>query len=260
MPGIDTYTSVMLHCDGTNNSTANLVDSSSLYTTTTFFGWPLAGNAKLSNTAVKFGTTSASFDGTAGTYAATTLNPHVFPSSDFTIDFWANFNATTLGQTAFSQTDLTSIGFGSFMGFVTSSATLLYLSGSSNTSFDITTNAGQVWGTVSSGVWAHWAVTRSGSTYSLFKDGTLVTNFNSTLTPWNSSANQAFILAAQGFNGAGNVTNFGNLFIDEFRFSDGIARWTANFTVPVVAYDQWEPGWDAKSDDWRRPIPRMSGY
>jgi hypothetical protein len=75
--------SLLLHCDGTNNSTT-FTDSSNAVRTLT-----AAGNAKISTAQSKFGGASAAFDGT-GDYLTASYSTSAFDwwATDFTIEAW----------------------------------------------------------------------------------------------------------------------------------------------------------------------------
>jgi len=86
-------------------------------------------------------------------------------------------------------------------------------------------------GTRQMNTWAHRALVRKGGYFYTFENGVLKAQ------------------AAVGGSGVFNIATYGPCvgcwprsdgyyyfwgYIDEFRVSNGIARWTANFTVPVV--------------------------
>ena len=85
----DINTKLLLHLDGTDNSTtdADFIDSSASSHTVT-----QEGDAKLENTEKQFGETSAYFDGTGDYLSVPDSDDWEFGSGDFTIDFWVNFS------------------------------------------------------------------------------------------------------------------------------------------------------------------------
>ena len=82
---MDEETVLLLHLDGTDNSTtdADFVDSSRAGHAVT-----QEGNAKLENTEKKFGDTSAYFDGSGDYLKFSDSSDWDFGTGDFTVDFW----------------------------------------------------------------------------------------------------------------------------------------------------------------------------
>ena len=87
------------------------------------------------------------------------------------------------------------------------------------------------------GQWHHIAVVRNGSTWYLFRDGTEV----------HSDTDNSPILDISQPLDIGNSFDLGNAvygympgYIDELRFSKGIARWTSGFTPPTSPYNPYE--------------------
>jgi len=76
------------------------------------------------------------------------------------------------------------------------------------------------------------AMVRYGSTYRLSQDGTLL---GSALTDTSNVLDLSGVLYISTFNNSSGNNNFTG-WMDEFRISKGIARWTANFTPPISEY------------------------
>jgi hypothetical protein len=89
--------------------------------------------------------------------------------------------------------------------------------------------------TISQNVWTHIAVTRSGNTIYIFKDGELTTGYSTTLNNFYTSAVENLYIGGYADNIGGWVIELDG-WIDEFRLSKGIARWTSNFTPPTEEY------------------------
>lgn len=80
--------------------------------------------------------------------------------------------------------------------------------------------------------WHHIAQVRYGNTMTLYIGGVAqTTTANVTGITCANSPNKVAI----GRRGESNSL-YWNGWLDEFRFSKGIARWTANFTPPTMAY------------------------
>lgn len=212
--GIDASTKLMLHMDD-----VGLTDSEFVPKTTT-----LNGAITRSATQSKFGGFSASFDGLTQYISLADSADWFFDVGDFTIDFWMY---PTLSQAGclFSQ----------------------YVSGSDRNYFILEADGSLFWqytvggvdiaiyssdpGVVTVNSWQHVALVRSGSSAKLFINGVSVTF--SALTPIGSSSLSDL---AAPFNLGTVAGNFYTGYIDEFRVSKGVARWTSNFIVPVLAY------------------------
>ena len=167
------------------------------------------GNAQIDTAQSKFGGSSALFDGT-GDYLLTNYNTN--QTGDFTIECWTRFNtiASTQSMWIFGNNDIDAIQ--------------LYLYTTANEyqyklRMDIWNRVGVFSSiTVSANTWYHLAVVRSGSTLTLYIDGTN----RGTMSRSGTIGNGGNLRVGQGswdMNG----------WIDEFRFSD-FARYTANFT------------------------------
>jgi len=83
--------------------------------------------------------------------------------------------------------------------------------------------------------WYHIAWVRSGNNHLTFQDGVLL-GTNEDTDSW-PNVDSAFFIGNYGTG-----TAFWNGWVNEFRVSKGIARWTANFTPPVAPYTrkQWD--------------------
>lgn len=210
--GIDSYVKLLLHADGANAATTT-TDSSSIGRAITF-----NGGAILSTNQVKFGTTSVVCT-VAGTDTLQTVSTaDIKPTGDYTIDFWAYLNSLGVAANPFVYKAET---FGSYIIQYSGSGNVIFYSSSNNSSFDIA-NAKQM-GAISAGAWTHIAICRSGNTYYPFVGGVLGTTWTSSATPYSGSA----VLLMNAVGGC---------YMDELRFSNGIARWTANFTPAADAY------------------------
>lgn len=170
------------------------------------------GNAQASQTQTKFGASSMYFDGT-GDYLQLPATPNLsFGTGDFTVEFWVRFDSIAADR-----------GFlGSSAGgydFVWRTSTGLNL-GRINTAFDNTF----AW-SPSINVWYHVAYSRSGTSLKVFVDGAQVGT-----TATNSNSYDAVTAAIIG--GSTTADRLMNGYLDDFRITKGVARYTANFTPP----------------------------
>lgn len=220
-PGNDAFTKILLHLDGANGSTT--------FTDTNAAGvsnsWAAVSNAVISTSGAKFGPSSLDNGASAQGIRTAAKSALDVGTGDFTTDFWFNLGG---GFTS---------GFAGLVGYGNSTINPTQWSweiirAGTVVQFNISdgTNVGTSTGTtnVNSG-WHHIAVTRASGTVRLFVDGNQEFSF-----AW--SAN---VPGSLGFFRIGSANSTGGLpssFIDELRYSVGIARWIANFTPPTSAY------------------------
>jgi len=83
---------------------------------------------------------------------------------------------------------------------------------------------------LSTGVWYHVALVRSGTNFYYFLNG------NSFASPPTSSASLPDFNALLYVGSYGTLGHELNGWLDEFRVSKGVPRWTSNFTPPIGPY------------------------
>lgn len=182
------------------------------------------GNAQISTAVKKFGTGSISFDGT-GDYLSIPYTPDInITTGDFTIEGWFYFNGVASGQHIFINYTSTS-GYGIAL-YTSATGTLSYYLGSNGTSWNIASAV--LIGSIAIGQWYHVALVRSGSTFTPYFNGVAGTTTTSSSALYNGSV--PYIL---GGNPSGGYFNG---YIDDFRVTKGIARYTGNFTVPTIPF------------------------
>lgn len=214
--------SLLLHCDGTNGSTT-LTDSSSYGHAVT-----CVGTADLSTSQAKFGTASALFNATGDQLSLPSHASLAMNSSDFTVEFWM-YTASPGTLSGIFQT-----------GLLASSSGGLSIAQSASTSGAITLfgNDGnpRLDGTiaVASNTWTHVAITRSGNTAYIFINGVLDVFHGSSFAGLNFTSTHVRL----GVNETVSGNNFRPYtgYIDDFRVTRLVARYTASFTPPTRAY------------------------
>jgi hypothetical protein len=217
MPGFDSYTKLLIHFDGT--------DAANTYTAETGQTVSFSGNAQLDTAQKKFGSASLLLDGTTDFVTIPDNDNWFFDAGNFTIDFWVRPHDIATAQQFFTQfTDANNRQI-----FYLNGASLGYkfiLGGVDKASF------GAAHG-FTADTWYHIAIVRNGNRYDMYKNGT-------------SIANVTDATAFPDFTGTFNIganpsgTESLNGWIDEFRISKGIARWTGNFTVPTTKYSRMQ--------------------
>jgi hypothetical protein len=219
MPGLDFYTKICLHGDGTDTSTS-FPDSSfraRLFTVT--------NHAQVDTDQKVLGTGSILFDG--DDYISTPGSDDFrFGTDNFTVDFWVRWNGTP-GASDFMGIGYTGPWNNKWLIGWNTAATGLCLhfwdgSGAHTLSW--------AW-SPSASTWYHVALVRSGNTFTAYIDGTSIG------TPGTDTGS----LSPDNANGLcigtdGEQWQYFNGWLDEVRISKGIARWTSDFTPPEEAY------------------------
>ena len=212
---IDSYTKLLLHLDN------DVTDSENTPKTVTNIDVTFS-------TSSKFGTHAGSFNGSSSYLSVPDSDDFYFGTSDFTFECWANFNSITGSQYLATQFDgaTTQTQFRFIDGKL-----YFFMNGGAGGSAEYT----QTTANIEIGVWYHIAFVRNGSNFYIFVNGTsqALTVGTAISTKEYPNLTSAFILGAQigpyGFNGL-------NAIVDEIRVSKGAARWTSNFTPPIIAY------------------------
>ena len=215
----DQYTSFLYHCD----ASTNFIDySPSAHVITT------NGEIHIDTTQSKFGGSAALTDGSGDYLSIDDNTDFTFGSNDFTIDFWVRFTTLTPSvQNLFGQCDGAGTGTSiSVYGATTEYNKFYFAVFQGGTGISITSTS-----MISINTWYHYAVVRSGTTLNLFINGTSVGS-NSVTGSLNNSVNK-FSIGQLGEYTSGNFL-YG--WIEEFRVSNGIARWVSNFTPPSSPY------------------------
>lgn len=199
--------SLLLHGDGTNGSNT-FVDSSSFKRTPTLVGAPTISTAqsKFNGASMSFGTSAISFADSADWFIGT---------GDFTAEGWVRFTTTpATTQRVWGQREVAGIN---------TSAELLSFSPGKVQGFS---GANSVASTTTLGTeaWYSMAYVANGASEFLFIGGKLEA------TAARSTGGNTDCAAKFSLGRSGDYTGdyFGG-FIDEFRFTKGVARYTANY-------------------------------
>lgn len=219
--------SLLLHCDGPNNSTS-FTDSSATGRAVT-----AVGNAKISTTQSKFGGAAAYFDGSGDKLTIGASSDLALGTGDFTIEAW--FYLT--GGQAYARL----IHFGPFWG--------------DDSAFGINAKDADFPGKITFAVhrfsyissrpcvstsnvalnaWNHVAVTRASGVLRLFYNGVLEsTNSSHVGIPVDAgSTNYLAIGSATTTSGGEDLAGY----VDDVRITKGVARYTSSFTPPTVPH------------------------
>lgn len=218
----DAYTVTLLHCNGSDGSTTFTDESGKT--------WTANGNAQIDTAQYPFSPPgSCLFDG-SGDYISTADSADFYFNGDFTLDYRVRFNALpTTGEAMRVYNQYTDVNNRVALQLNNTSGTYFWrfiaVSGGTNLLTVDATQSG-----ISTGTWYHIAFVRNGNNFMWFVNGTQIgTTVTDTDTPPNLGSSiyiGAFDLAGGWLNG----------WLDEYRISKGIARWTSNFTPPSGEY------------------------
>ena len=218
---------LLLPFDGSNGATSTS-DSSNSSQSVTF-----NNSAEISTTQSKFGGSSLSCPDGLTSDVSTSWSAMPTGTEDFTIELWAYFIDRTGGGR--TETD-----FGIWGNRNTSGTNNIHMYVGypddnmlgfliNDTDVQLTTT----WNVTSNlNAWHHIALTRASNIFRLFVDGTQVGTVTSTATMTRSYSD--LFIGSSGHTW--NATRATRGFIDGFRITRSIARYTSAFTVPSSAH------------------------
>jgi len=220
--------SLLLHGNGANNSTAFIDSSSNSHTVTA------NGDAQISTAQSKFGGASMYFDGT-GDYLSLADDTSLHLGSDnFTFEFWTYLDST---DGHFINKRVSTAANVQYLYLRLSGGSLLLWATSNGSNWDIAANFNFGNTAMSTGQWYHIALVRNGTEISTYVDGTKSPNtITSSAAIHNGGANPLRICGDVPYNG------YLNGYIDDFRLTQGVARYTSNFTPPTAQLPGGETG------------------
>ena len=213
----------LLSFDGSNGSTSITDRSNGNHTVT------VNSDAKISTAASKFGGSSLLLDGSGDRLTINTV-ADVMNSNIHTIEFWFNTSSSDYsGDPAFFGFNNSSSSYTNSLMLQATTATQLRLYYNPNSSYTYITV-----GAINDGEWHHLAVVSDGTDYDLYMDGTRVANNIGAATTIVDS--DTFMIGAE-YDGSAALGNYFNGYIDDFRITNGVARYSgASFTPPSTAH------------------------
>jgi hypothetical protein len=230
MPGIDLQSTLVLHCDGIDASTA-FPDSSLVPKIVT-----AVSPAQVDTAQFKFGNAAYLGDGASTGLTIPDNADFEFGSGDFTLDCWVRFNALPVTQAMFiTKYETAGAQRCFFWAYNDSTASMEFRyspDGSGSTLFSQPMSP-------TTATWYHLAVVRDGGDILMFVDGTQI---GTTDTITESLFNGTAALNIGAFNAG--TGGFLDGWMDEIRVSN-VARWTSNFTPPAAPYsvDTYAVAW-----------------
>ena len=200
--------SILLHGTGTNGQTT-FTDSSQNNLTLS-----RSGNTVISTSRFKFNSSSIYFAQTATDLLNITNSGSIFQfPANFTIETFINSDTLTVDKSIFV---IGNTGLTQYFAFNFDA-----------TNFNIYLNSGTptvISHGMSADIWYHVAMVRNGSTITLYVNGISRGTITNSSTLGFAAGNIALLRLSGGINDA--------MYLDEFRITKGIARYTAAFTPP----------------------------
>lgn len=201
----------------TNTKLLTNFQDSGIYDRTGLNNIDTVGDAQIDTAVKKYGTGSLEFDGTGDYLDIPGSEELNFGSGDFTMEFWLNLNSSGLQ----AITDPRSSD--------SDNAPLVWINASGQVYY-FTSGSQKIVGTtvLNTGQWYHVALVKNSGTTTLYLDGTSEGSFSDSLTyiqPTTFRIGQRYSGTPYNLNG----------YLDDFRITKGIARYTSNFTAPDAA-------------------------
>ena len=207
-------TELMLPLDGSNGATATSDLSDNNHSLT--FG----GNTQISTAQSKFGGSSLYFDGSGDYISIPSSSAFAFGTANFTIECWVRRTSTGTYPYIF---DFRIGGANAVVGYVY----LTHLDSYKPTY--ATSNANRITSSVAFAIdtWHHFALVRSSGTTTMYVDGSSAGSFS-------DSASYIAAPLRIGDYGGGGYSLSG--YMDDWRITRGVARYTSSFTPPTTAH------------------------
>ena len=207
---------LLLPFDGSNGATST-TDNSNANNTVSF-----AGTAQISTAQSKFGASSLLLDGNSD-YLEVTNSELDLGGATCTIEFWV-YLLGGIGSLITFYSDYSGASSGISIEKTTGNVVKVNMSGDGA---DITGTT-----TMSTGQWYHIAFSGSDGSYKLFLNGT---QEGSTATGSITDGHDTKKIGVFWYSGGGYL-RYWNGYLDDFRITKGLARYTSNFTPPTSAH------------------------
>jgi len=226
--GLDSFVVLLLHFNGADGATTTTDSSNSAHAVT------FVNGAQLDTAQSKFGTASLLCgDGVDDYVYMEDSADWAFGTGDFTIDFWIKRAAVSGSQENMFGQGNSGLTGGYHSGLISSSVASpahTFRFGMNDETF----NASGPASALNNTNWNHIAIVRSGNNLAVAVNGSWGSNVNVTGQTYTNTATRLAIGQTGEFTGGSSF----NGWVDEFRVSKGIARWTpqVSFTSPTTEY------------------------
>jgi hypothetical protein len=230
--------SILLHFSGSNNSTT-IIDNGPNNVSST-----VSGGAKITASFSKFGGTSLFLGGTNGNYLTIPVvsgGPLDVNNQNFTVECYIYITATTTGMIASRYNSSAGSGNYNWDLSLTSTGKLqgLISQFNNNNSYNLITGLT----TLATNTWHHIAYVKSSSLQTLFLNGNIDVSGSITITT--SDSGQAIRIGTSvNSDGSTNAPITG--YIDEFRITKNVVRYTGSFTTSSLEFPNQLPQYETK--------------
>lgn len=214
-PGLDPYwenVRSLLHFDGANGSQVFKDEKGKV--------WSSYGEPVIDTSQSKFGGASVRLQATYDYLRTPYVSGHFDPRVDLTVEAWVRLASSKRHNLCCFHNS----GRGHFYSILADGKIRV------GYETDTGTNIIDTASTIPLSTWKHLAVTKSGQTIRVFVDGVIQVTKDIDGTP-TVSTNNPFIGVEQV-----DVSRYFDGWIDDFRYTEGVARYTANFTPPAAAF------------------------
>ena len=220
--GMDQYTKLMLHCDGSNGGTTFTDSSDTPHTVTP------AGNTHTDTAVKKFGTAAAQFDGTGDNLSIPDSADWEFGAGEFTIDTWVYATTTTAAAVVVQQGVVTGNDRSFWLRFKYDGTNQMCFAWSTDGTWQTKQLADP--DAFPAGQWVHVAITRDSNTLRLYING-VQKNSTTEAGSLHNSTQDLYI------GSDADASNSWNGYMDEIRISN-TCRYPngTTFTPPTIAY------------------------
>lgn len=182
-----------------------------------------AGNARLSTTVKKFGTASLFFDGTGDFIMSPYNNEWYLNTANWTLEYWCY--PTTLSNAIRRHVSVEDSN-NSICVRQNGDVIQAFLRFNSTTVQNINAAVNFTLNT-----WQHIALVRNGATITLYKNGVSIGSLIGQTGGINLLTSNVAIASSNS-----GLGEYYQGYIDEVRFTRGVARYTANFTPPIAPF------------------------
>jgi hypothetical protein len=218
----DSYTKLLLHMDGANNSTTFTDSSGSTHTVTAVADAKIAARND-----PKIGLGCLYCDGTGDYFTLADSADWYLADGDFTIDTWIKINSLSAANGICGQYADANNYWQFYLAATTGKATFLAKATTDKASYVTTT-----WG-ASIDTWYHIELSRDGAAMYFFVNGVSQTLTETTAISTNEVPDLAAVLEIGACANHGTVLNG---YLDEVRLSKGVIRHTGDFTPNSSEY------------------------
>jgi hypothetical protein len=230
----------------------NGVDGTTVYTDEKSITWTANGTTspRISTTTSKFGGASLWIEGGSG-YLTTPYTPAFQFTGDFTVEWWAYLVSDANPYNTFVSNYNVYGANGGFAVFADhAGGTANKYSVAFNGSYPVITSTSDV----IYGQWVHFALVRASNVLTLYVNG--VAEGSSTQTATVEGVGGSWYIGATGDSLATSTING---YIDEFRVTKDVARYTANFTPQTAQFANTGPA-PVVLNGWFFNEPSQSGH